>query len=110
MSDVSHPTSSLRSPRIIRLKWGLMEVEGITPGKDFVLYPGGVQELLKRGAEVIVLSLGMERRLQIAPSTLELLREAGAEAHVAETPAAVEFYNTLTAGTRPVGGLFHSTC
>ncbi|MER6997702.1 MTH938/NDUFAF3 family protein [Streptomyces sp. NPDC000410] len=131
MTDADDPTSSLLSPRIIRLERGLMEVEGVTPGKDFVLYPGGghawdwaehgtrhdpgiqpgdVRELLGRGAEVVVLSLGMDRRLRIAPPTLELLREAGAEVHVDETPAAVELYNTLTAGPRPVGGLFHSTC
>ncbi|MEV7525378.1 MTH938/NDUFAF3 family protein [Streptomyces sp. NPDC091371] len=131
MTDAYNPTSSTRSPRIIRLEWGLMEMEGIAPGKDFVLYPGGghawdwakhgtrhspgiqpgdVQELLERGVEVLVLSLGMERRLQIAPPTLELIREAGVEMHVDETRAAGDLYNTLTAGPRPVGGLFHSTC
>ena len=30
-----------RSPRIVRISWGHMEVEGLTPGKDFKLYPGG---------------------------------------------------------------------
>jgi hypothetical protein len=131
MTDAHDPTDPLPSPRILRLDWGLMEIEGAAPGKDFVLYPGGghpwdwavhgtrhnpgvqpgeVRELLDRGAEVVVLSLGMDRRLQIAPQTLELLREAGVEVHADETRAAVELYNTLTAGPRPVGGLFHSTC
>jgi hypothetical protein len=30
-----------RSPRIVRLSWGRMEVEGQGAGKDFKLYPGG---------------------------------------------------------------------
>jgi hypothetical protein len=49
------------------------------------------------------------RVLQTAPQTLALLRERGAEVHVLETRAAVERYNAL-AKSRPVGGLFHSTC
>ncbi|MGY1582198.1 Mth938-like domain-containing protein [Streptomyces sp. MN13] len=131
MADAHNPPNPPLSPRILRLDWGLMEIEGAAPGKDFVVYPGGshpwdwaehgtrhnpgiqpgdVRELLDRNAEVVVLSLGMQRRLQIAPPTLELLREAGVAVHVDETPAAVELYNTLTAGPRPVGGLFHSTC
>jgi hypothetical protein len=72
-----------RSPRILAVSWGRMEVEGIGAGKDFKLYPGGgrdwdwnetgtrhapgiqpadVEELLARGATAVVLSLGMNRR------------------------------------------------
>lgn len=56
-----------------------------------------------------VLTRGMELQLQVDPRTIEYLKERGVEAHVAETPQAVTLYNELTA-TRPVGGLFHSTC
>ncbi|MET9609897.1 Mth938-like domain-containing protein [Streptomyces sp. NPDC006512] len=118
------------SPRITALEWGRMEVDGLAPGKDFALYPGGgrpwdwaehgtrhdpgiqsgdVRDLLDRGAEVIVLSLGMDLRLRVPPETLAVLREAGAEVHLAETREAVALYNALT-GARRVGGLFHSTC
>lgn len=118
------------SPRITRLSWGRIEVEGVGQGKDFKLYPGGgrvwdwretgtrhvpgiqpadVEELLEQGARVIVLSRGMEQALQVCPETLELLRNRGVAAHVEETRAAVELYNRL-ARTQPVGGLFHSTC
>jgi hypothetical protein len=66
-----------RSPRIVRLSWGRMEVEGLWAGKDFKLYPGGgrawdwaeagtrhspgiqpadVEELVARGATTVVLS------------------------------------------------------
>jgi hypothetical protein len=107
-----------------------MEVEGLAPGKDFKLHPGGgrpwdwsehgtrhdpgiqpadVQELIDRGCTVIVLSRGMELRLDTMPETLRLLEDNGIEVHVEETTAAVQVYNRL-AETEHVGGLFHSTC
>ena len=30
-----------RPPRIVRVSWGRMQVEGLDVGKDFKLYPGG---------------------------------------------------------------------
>lgn len=119
-----------RSPRILTISWGRMEVEGLPLGKDFKLYPGGgrewdwsetgtrhspgiqpedVEELLAHGATRIVLSRGMQLRLQVDPRTLKLLDERRVTAHVAETTQAVQLYNEL-ATTQPVGGLFHSTC
>lgn len=119
-----------RSPRILTISWARMEVEGLAPGKDLKLYPGGgrdwdwsetgtqhspgvqpedVEELLVHGATVIVLSLGMQRRLQVDPRTLKLLDERGVPVHLAETTQAVQIYNQL-ATAQPVGGLFHSTC
>jgi hypothetical protein len=118
------------SPKILAVAWGRMEVEGLSLGKDFKLYPGGgrewdwsetgtrhhpgirpedVQELLDRGATVVVLSRGMQLQLQVDPRTLTLLDERGVAVHMAETTKAVEIYNELAA-TQPVGGLFHSTC
>jgi hypothetical protein len=107
-----------------------MNVEGVGAGKDFKLYPGGgrawdwsetgtehvpgiqpadVEELIARGATIVVLSRGMQQRLQVDPSTLKALEERGVGVHVAPTTAAVDLYNTW-AETEPVGGLFHSTC
>ena len=119
-----------RSPRIAHVSWGRMEVDGIGPGKDFKLYPGGgrpwdwnetgtrhvpgiqpsdVAELLERESTVIVLSRGMYLVLQTCPETLDLLRARGIAVHVEETRAAVALYNRL-AESQNVGGLFHSTC
>ncbi|MEJ2722398.1 MAG: Mth938-like domain-containing protein [bacterium] len=119
-----------QSPRITHISWGRMEVEGLGVGKDFKLYPGGgrawdwtetgtqhepgiqpadVQELLDHGARVIVLSRGMNRRLQTSREALDLLRQNGVPVHVKETHEAVALYNDL-AEKEPVGGLFHSTC
>jgi hypothetical protein len=107
-----------------------MEVEGLGTGKDFKLYPGGgrrwdwretgtshlpgiqpadVGELLEAGSEVVVLSRGMQLALHTCPETLELLEHRGVAVHIEETRRAVELYNQL-ADSRPVGGLFHSTC
>ena len=120
----------VRSPKILEVSWGYMKVEGIGEGKDFKLYPGGgrewdwnetgtghspgiqpvdVEELLAHGAEVVVLSRGMYRRLQVDPRTLEFLAARSVAAQVAETREAVRIYNDL-ADRAPVAGLFHSTC
>lgn len=125
----SSPRSS--SPRIVRLAWGDMEVEGLPPGKDFKLFPGGgrnwdwretgtrhspgiqpadVVELIDRGCTTIILTRGMELVLQTCPATLDLLARRGITVHVLETNAAAERYNQLAAAGEKVGGLFHSTC
>ena len=120
----------MSSPRIVSLEWGAMVVEGLGAGKDFKLFPGGgrewdwsetgtrhspgiqpddVAELLDNGATTVVLSRGIDSRLEVDPATLRWLDERGVTVHVADTRAAVALYNELTA-TTPVGGLFHSTC
>jgi hypothetical protein len=124
------PQTPGRSPRITQVSWGSMTVDTLGTGKDFKLHPGGgrewdwsetgtrhdpgiqpadVQELVDRGCRVVVLSRGMELRLQTMPETVAHLEENGIEVHVLETRAAVELYNRLTESV-PVGGLFHSTC
>ena len=118
------------SPRIVAISWGRMEVEGLGAGKDFKLYPGGgrewdwaetgtrhvpgiqpadVEELLARDAVTVVLSQGMNQRLQVPPATRRYLEQRGVRVQVAETREAVRIYNDLAEGTL-VAGLFHSTC
>ena len=120
----------VRSPRVIDLSWGRMAVEGVGTGKDFKLYPGGgrawdwsetgtehspgiqpadVEELLERGTSTVVLSRGMDLRLDVDPRTLATLKERGVTVHILGTREAVDLYNKL-AEDHPVGGLFHSTC
>ncbi|MEF8866526.1 MAG: Mth938-like domain-containing protein [Salinibacter sp.] len=124
------------SPRITHVSWGRLEVEppsddGPQSFKDAKLYPGGarawdwnetgtshtpgiqpadVEELLEHGASVVVLSRGMNQRLQVKPETLDRLDAAGVDVHVAPTDRAVEQYNELQAADEAVAGLFHSTC
>ena len=119
-----------RSPRILAIAWGRIEVEGLGVVKDAKLYPGGgrewdwsetgtrhspgiqpadIEELLRQEVEAVVLSRGMDLKLQVSPHSLEFLEEKGVKAYVAGTTEAVRIYNELAAA-RPVGGLFHSTC
>ncbi len=118
------------SPRITHLSWGNMKVDSGKSFKDAKLYPGGarewnwketgtghvpgiqptdVQELLDHGAKIIVLSKGVNGRLQIQPDTLQTLKARGIEYHQLQTAEAVALYNELREH-RLVGGLFHSTC
>ena len=120
----------IRSPYIAHLSWGRLEVEGHPTFKDAKLFPCGarawdwretgtrhvpgiqladVEELLEHGATVVVLSRGMTGRLQVAPETLQVLKDRGVTAHVLDTEEAVRTYNQLRQ-EGPVGGLFHTTC
>lgn len=125
-------TTTHAAPRITHLSWGRIDVEGHEAAfKDAKLWPGGarawdwnetgtrhrpgiqpadVKELLEHGAETVILSKGINERLQVQPETLALLDEQGVAAEVLQTEQAVERYNALQAEGEAVGGLFHSTC
>jgi hypothetical protein len=124
-------STQTHSPRIASLSWGRLEVEGRDhPYKDAKLFPGGsrawdwnetgtshepgiqpgdVEELLERGATVVVLSTGMYERLGVCPETLSLLKQRGVPVHVLKTEEAVKRYNELIE-TEAAGALMHSTC
>jgi hypothetical protein len=122
-----------KSPRITHLSWGHVEIETEARHqrfKDVKLFPGGarewdwretgtrhvpgiqpadVGELLDHGAEVIVLSKGILKRLQVCPETLEVLQGKQIFVHVLQTEEARRLYNKLRE-EQPVGALLHSTC
>ncbi len=118
------------SPRITHLSWGRLELDDGRSFKDAKLFPGGarewnwsetgtrhvpgiqpadVQELLERGATVVVLSKGVWERLQVCPQTLELLEARGVPFHILQTEQAAALYNELQE-SQQVAGVFHSTC
>ncbi|MCO5968810.1 Mth938-like domain-containing protein [Actinoallomurus soli] len=120
----------ITSPFITKVTWGRIWVDGLGEARDYKLWPAGgrpwdwaetgthhvpgvqpadVAELLEHGCEAVVLSRGMECRLQVPAETVRHLEDKGVAVHVAETTEAVALYNRL-AETVPVGGLFHSTC
>ena len=123
--------TSNRSPRIIDVSWGRLEVDGeAEPYKDAKLFPGGscqwnwretgtahrpgiqiadVQELLEHGSKVVVLSRGMAECLHVPRETLDFLEQRQIAVYVLPTTEAAALYNKL-AQTEPVGGLFHTTC
>jgi len=121
---------SKTAPAIAEEAWGKVTLEDGRTFKDVKLWPGGarewdwgetgtshgggiqpgdVRELLDHGSEVVVLSRGRNKRLNIAPGTLELLEDLGVETVVLPTPEAIRRYGELRQ-TRPVGALIHSTC
>jgi hypothetical protein len=118
------------SPRIAHLSWGRLEIDDGRSFKDAKLFPGGarewnwdetgtrhvpgiqpadIEELLDNGATAVVLSKGIQERLQVCPETLEMLRERGVSFHVHQTEQAARVYNELQRSAA-VAGLFHSTC
>jgi hypothetical protein len=120
-----------QSPIVSHLSWGEMSIEGVGIGCDFKLFPGGgrdwnwsetnthhrpgiqiadVSELLENKCEVIVLSRGIQSRLQTCPDVFDFLSKKNIGVYVAETKAAVEVYNLFASRGIKVGGLFHSTC
>lgn len=120
-----------RSPKVLSLSWGEIEIEGVGRVKDAMLHPGGggewdwrvtgtghspgiqpadVEPLLAAGATTVVLSRGQQLVLQVMPETEQLLAARGVDVHIAETREAIRVYNLLAdAGVR-VGALLHSTC
>jgi hypothetical protein len=121
-----------RSPLVTHLSWGRLEVEGWTGQfKDAKLFPGGarewdwsetstshepgiqpadVEELIDRGATVVVLSRGFHERLRVCRETLRKLEERKVPVHVERTGEAVRIYNELSKENEKVGALVHSTC
>ena len=73
------------------------------------IQPLDVEELIDRGAEVIVLSTGFQGRLGVCFETMQMLEEAGVTAHVCDSEQAVSLYNSLIE-TELAGALIHSTC
>lgn len=122
---------SLKSPRIVSLGWGKMEVESLGRGKDFKLWPGGgrpwdwketgtahspgilvddLEELVAHGCHTIVLARGVFSRLKVSDKARRYLEEQGIETIAVDTNRAVQVYNGCIDKGIAVGGLFHSTC
>ena len=121
----------MASSKITFISWGKIAPSDLAEGKDYKLYPGGgrlwdwnetdtrhspgiqqgdVEELVKAGATEVVLSRGMEEKLEVPDATVQWLEDQGINVHVAETQKAAEIYNRLVDEGVKVGGCFHSTC
>jgi hypothetical protein len=117
------------SPKITSLEWGQIQTEE-NAYKDAKLYPGGsrewdwnetgtkhvpgiqpadVEELLENGAEIIILSKGINERLQICEETTQMLENKDCRCFILQTEKAVKKYNAFCE-QHPVGALIHSTC
>lgn len=117
------------SPRVTGVSWGRLEA-GERIFKDAKLFPGGarewdwnetgtshepgvgpadVEELLERGATVVIFGTGFHGRLRVREETFSALSGKGVGAHAFRTEEAVRLYNELR-GRESVGALIHSTC
>lgn len=119
---------------ITHVSWGKIEVDvdgTKSQFKDCKVWPGGaenwdwrltgtqhqpgiqpadVSDIVDRGVEVVILSRGMQLRLETCDETVQMLKSKGIECHVEETKRAVELFNQLTRQGKRVGGVFHTTC
>ena len=119
-----------KSPQVVRLEWGVVELEDGSVFKDVKVFPGGarawdwgetgthhmpgiqladVEELLDHGADTIVLTRGVLGRLGVSQVLIDQLEARGIRVHVAKTKAAVEIYNQLCLDSQ-AGILIHPTC
>ncbi|KAM9317898.1 mth938 domain-containing protein isoform 1-T3 [Pholidichthys leucotaenia] len=120
----------MSSPEISSLSWGHMRVGGVSY-KDCKVWPGGsrtwdwretgtdhrpgvqpadLEEVLKKGVELLVIGRGMSEALQVPVATLDYIRQKGVDVRVFQTEKAVDEYNKMAAQGVKVGGVFHSTC
>ncbi len=69
----------------------------------------GLERILEKGAEVLLVGTGQHGVLGLGEDAARLLEERGVRASLAPTPQALEKWNLMPPGTRAVG-LFHVTC
>eukprot|EP00566_Odontella_aurita_P026312 CAMPEP_0113572568 /NCGR_PEP_ID=MMETSP0015_2-20120614/26158_1 /TAXON_ID=2838 /ORGANISM="Odontella" /LENGTH=183 /DNA_ID=CAMNT_0000475597 /DNA_START=211 /DNA_END=762 /DNA_ORIENTATION=+ /assembly_acc=CAM_ASM_000160 len=74
-----------------------------------------IDDLLDAGAQIIILSSGMDKRVHVQGETLKRLKELKSnndidEFEILPTKQAVMQYNELAEEEKLVGTLFHSTC
>ncbi|TKS80528.1 mth938 domain-containing protein [Larimichthys crocea] len=122
----------MSSPEIASLSWGHMKVKGCSSSyKDCKVWPGGsrawdwretgtdhrpgvqpadLEEVLRKGIDLLVIGRGMSEALQVPASTLDFVKQKGVDVRVLQTEKAVAEYNKLAGQGAKVGGVFHSTC
>ncbi len=118
------------SPKITSFSWGHLETSDGNSFKDAKLFPGGseewdwnetgtqhvpgiqpadVQTLLDHDCEIIILSKGVNERLQTKEETKQMLEDRKLDYRILQTEEAISQYNDL-AESKKVGALIHSTC
>lgn len=123
--------STTGSPKILSSGWGKLEIENLGKGKDFKLWPGGgkawdwsihgtehgkgiqpgeIDDLVRAGCTIVILTTGRLNRLKVPKSTIKALEDVGVEVVVCSTRKGINKYNKYVEIGCPVGGLFHSTC
>ena len=74
------------------------------------IQPADIEEILEKNIDVMILSRGMDLKMNICPETEALLKSKNIPYFVEETKKAVELFNELCQAGKRVGGIFHTTC
>ncbi|KAG2457245.1 AAMDC protein, partial [Polypterus senegalus] len=72
--------------------------------------PADLDEVLRKGVEILIIGRGMSEALQVPVNTLDYVKKQGVNVKVFQTEKAVKEYNDLACQGHKVGGVFHSTC
>ncbi len=132
--------NTITAPKITAISWGSVTVTDAQGAehkyKDCLVYPTGSKNWDWRltgtehvpgiqiadlntpigrkkfidAVDIVILSRGMHKILQVQGETLAFIESLGKEYHVEETEKAVKLYNTLVEEGKKVGALIHSTC
>lgn len=78
------------------------------------IQPADVKDLIEKNAKIIILSRGVQDRLQVSEETKKLIadieKDGQVQFFIENTRIAVNHYNQLASENKPVGALIHSTC
>jgi hypothetical protein len=117
--------------KIEQIKFGSIEVDQQRYRHDVLIFPNGevrrrrgglgmigphgikkeeVEELIRAGAQAIVIGKGIFSRAKLRPEAQGLLQEAKVDFSVLPSKEAVSKFNELTEKSNFLGGIFHITC
>lgn len=120
-----------KSPLVTHCSWGKIEVDGFGQFKDVVLVPGEAREwiweepnrshksansvellksLAETGADVVILTRGVDGVLQVPEETLAYARVNNIDLRVELTPDAIKLYGELVSRDVLVAAAIHTTC
>jgi hypothetical protein len=69
-----------------------------------------VEELVRAGAQAIVVGKGIFSRAKLRPDAQGFLQEGHIDFSVLPSKEAMTKFNTLIKNSKPLGGIFHVTC
>ncbi|XP_042082956.1 mth938 domain-containing protein isoform X1 [Haplochromis burtoni] len=109
-TDVSETRIQMRTDCCKLALRQICDVELYAPQHYPGVQPADLDEVLKKGIDLLVIGRGMSEALQVPSSTLDFVKQKGVDVKVFQTEKAVAEYNKLAGQGAKVGGVFHSTC
>jgi len=69
-----------------------------------------IEELLSNDPKIIIIGIGQNGAMEVDQDVIKKFQDKGIEVIVAETPQAVEIYNTRVKSEKHINALIHTTC